>query len=443
MSTAGAGRGPVAVALRTTGVELLLLGALPLNLALTITALARSLVKKAPREQATQPRTILISGGKMTKALQLARCFHGAGHRVVLVEQKKYRFTGHRFSRAVDRFLVVPRPQAPDYVEALLEIVRTEGVDVYVPVCSPIASWYDALAGKALAPQCEVMHGDPDMVARLDDKHAFASLAASVGLAVPDTHRVTSPDQVADLVASNGKRFILKSIAYDPIHRLDLTTLPLATRQETVAFAASKPISADNPWIVQEFIEGQEYCTHSTVRDGQVQVHCCCRSSPFQINYEAVDHPGIETWVRTFVQALGLTGQVSFDFMQARGGQLFAIECNPRTHSAITTLYNHPGVATAYLKNGVATVRPLPSSRPTYWIYHEAWRLLTRPGAAPSRLRTILGGKDAIFDWSDPLPFLLVHHVQIPWLLLQNLWRGRDWIRIDFNIGKLVEPAGD
>ena len=52
-------------------------------------------------------------------------------------------------------------------------------------------------------------------------------------------------------------------------------------------------------------------------------------------------------------------------------------------------------------------------------------------------------GTDAIFDWNDPLPFLMLHHVHIPWLLLQNLRRGQDWMRIDFNIGKLVEPAGD
>jgi hypothetical protein len=41
------------------------------------------------------------------------------------------------------------------------------------------------------------------------------------------------------------------------------------------------------------------------------------------------------------------------------------------------------------------------------------------------------------------MPFLMVHHLQIPWLLAGNLIRGKDWIRIDFNIGKLVEPAGD
>ena len=37
----------------------------------------------------------------------------------------------------------------------------------------------------------------------------------------------------------------------------------------------------------------------------------------------------------------------------------------------------------------------------------------------------------------------MVHHAQIPSLLLDNLRRGAPWLRIDFNIGKLVEPAGD
>ena len=121
---------------------------------------------------------------------------------------------------------------------------------------------------------------------------------------------------------------------------------------------------------------------------------------------------------------------------------MYAIECNPRTHSAITMFYDHPGLAAAYLDPGAPAVRPTAASRPTYWIYHELWRLITGPDRG-ARLAVIRRGKDAIFDWNDPLPFLLEHHLQIPWLLLGNLVRGKDWIRIDFNIGKLVEPAGD
>jgi len=46
---------------------------------------------------------IMLTGGKMTKALQIARSFHAAGHRVILVENHKYWLTGHRFSNAVER----------------------------------------------------------------------------------------------------------------------------------------------------------------------------------------------------------------------------------------------------------------------------------------------------------------------------------------------------
>ncbi len=69
--------------------------------------------------------------------------------------------------------------------------------------------------------------------------------------------------------------------------------------------------------------------------------------------------------------------------------------------------------------------------------------MLRDPRTVPERLRVVATGTDAVFDRDDPLPFLLVHHLQIPWLLLGNLVRGADWLKIDFNIGKLVEPAGD
>jgi hypothetical protein len=70
------------------------------------------------------------------------------------------------------------------------------------------------------------------------------------------------------------------------------------------------------------------------------------------------------------------------------------------------------------------------------------WRLLTQPKRA-ARLTTILRGTDAIFAWWDPLPYFMVHHLQIPSLLIANLRARRGWSRIDFNIGKLVEPGGD
>jgi hypothetical protein len=185
----------IRIAAKTVGTLALLQAALPVNAALTGVALLRSRVVKAPPQRSARPKTILISGGKMTKALQLARSFHADGHRVILVESAKYRLTGHRFSNAVDRFYTVPKPQSSDYAEALLDIVRRENVDVYVPVCSPAASYYDALAKPLLEPWCEVLHADADLVRTLDDKYEFAVLAGSLGLPVPDAHRVSAPHE--------------------------------------------------------------------------------------------------------------------------------------------------------------------------------------------------------------------------------------------------------
>ena len=428
---------------RTLSTLALLSTALPANLVVTAAALVRPSPAPPPRPAAGR-RTVLISGGKMTKALALARNFSSAGHRVILVESGKYRRTGHRFSRAVDRFYTVPDPTAPDYAAALLGIVQREQVDVYLPVCSPVASLQDARAKDLLSPACEVFSADADLVEVLDDKHRFAELAASLGLGVPRSHRITSHQQLTGIDLTDSPHgYLLKSIRYDAAGRLEPVRLTGRDPVREQALVRSLPISPAEPWVLQEFIAGQEYCTHSTVRQGRVQMYACCASSAFQLNYAMADVPQIEAWVRHFVGELGLTGQLAFDFIQAKDGLVYAIECNPRTHSAVTMFYDHPEVADAYLRDRTDCLLPLPTSRPTYWLYHELWGLLQHPASLPSRLRTIRHGKDAVFDWADPLPFLFLHHLQIPDLLLQDLRRAKRWIRIDFNIGKLVEASGD
>lgn len=414
----------------------------PIDALMVVLALVRRARKPRASRPTSFPRTVLITGGKMTKALQLARSFHCAGHRVILADSAKYRFTGHRFSRAVDAFYCLPEPTAPGYDDALFELVRYEAVDTFVPVSSPSSSVQDARARYLLDGICEVIHAGEHIVRMLDDKAEFSKLAVALGRRVPDWMRITDPQQIVNFDFPAGRSYVLKRIAYNPVGRLDLPLLSKRTPQHNAALAQWLPISEDDPWILQEFIAGAEYCTHGTVINGRLQVYACCESSPAQLNYAMVDKPEIRSWIEQFVGALGVTGQFSFDFIQAADGEVFAIECNPRTHSAITTFHNHPQLASAYLEDGHPVVAPLADARPVYWIYHEVWRLLTQHGRG-ARLKSILRGKDAIFSWWDPLPYLMVHHLQIPALLIGNLRRRRGWTRIDFNIGKLVEPDGD
>jgi len=431
---------------------LLLLGfAFPFNLAIAVLSLLWNWIGSPLKKRAIleNPQRILITGGKMTKALQLARSFHAAGHSVILVETHKYWLSGHRFSNAVKKFYTVPAPEkdGEEYSRSLLEIVKKENIDAFIPVSSPVASYYDAIAGELMSPHCQVIHFSPGITKLLDDKFQLCEKARALGLSSPKSFSITDPQQILDFdFKSDGSQYLLKSIRYDSVSRLDMTRLPFDGMEE---YIKTLPISPENPWTMQQFITGQEYCTHSTVRNGKIRLHCCSESSPFQVNYKQIEKPEIYAWVEQFVKALNLTGQISFDFIQAADGTVYPIECNPRTHSAITMFYNHPGLADAYLKDAEneneEAIAPLPNSKPTYWIYHELWRLtgVRSVSDLKARLGIIFEGTDALLRPEDPLPFLTVPHWQITLLLLDNLRKLKGWVRIDFNIGKLVEMGGD
>ncbi|MEE4199322.1 hypothetical protein [Erythrobacter sp.] len=435
---------------KSLGALALLTAGLPWSIALTGFALiAGRKADRASPERAGPRRTVLISGGKMTKALVLARAFRAAGHRVILSESEDYVFVAHRFSSAVDRFEVLPRSDDAAYPAALRALIEREGVDIYLPVTSPAGSLHDSALIPELADICTVLHAGPETIERLDDKAAFAKAARETGLRVPVTQRVISAEDVLDFdFAAYDRPFILKSIAYDPVGRLDMTRLPMADRAAMERHVRALPIRVDNPYVLQEFIVGTEYCTHGFFRDGRLRVHCACRSSAFQVNYAHEDKPAIRRWVETFGEALDFTGQASFDFIEAADdGEVYAIECNPRTHSAITLFAGDPRLAEAYLgeDESAPAIEPEPGAVPTYWTAHEIWQALSAksPGGVVERLGTVIEGRDAVFDASDPLPFLALHHLHVPALLLRAFAEGHDWHRIDFNIGKLVMAGGD
>ena len=84
-----------------------------------------------------------------------------------------------------------------------------------------------------------------------------------------------------------------------------------------------------------------------------------------------------------------------------------------------------------------------PRSRPTYWLYHELWRLLTEPRPRARGCARSCGGTDAIFDRGRPaaVPHGAPRADPVA-AAAATCAAGGTWMRIDFNIGKLVEPAG-
>ncbi|MGM1064430.1 ATP-grasp enzyme [Saccharothrix sp. Mg75] len=392
-----------------------------------------------PRRPCRDRTTVLITTTHMTKSLLLARKFHEAGHRVVTASVPRHRWGPLRFSRASCAFHLVADPGADPagYVRDLVAVIRAEGVDTVVPVIDePGLAQPTSDAVPVLAGHCAVLANDPRTHRLLNDKAGFAELVRAAGLPCLETRRITDVRQVRDAVLA-GREYVLKppewtSMAAD--HRVVVVS-------DRAAPPDGLPIGPDRPWVLQRRATGREYCAHTTCRAGRVTAYTCSESSPLQLNYRHVEVPAIWRWVRDFAAAHRLDGQVSFDFIVDEDGVPRPIECNPRPHSALVAFHDSPDLAAAYLDpDHEGVTRPRPGARPVHWLGAELGRLgeVLRHRRLGPWLRDLVGGKDAVFDWRDPLPFLVLHHVQLPLLVLRALAARKRWERVNWATGKLV-----
>ena len=466
---------------------LLLVALAPVSIVLSFVAWALG-YGRAPKPEAAalsrgargEQQTVLVTGGKMTKSLHMARWFWRAGYRVVMVETPKYWHVGARASRAVAAFRVVPDPRVdPEgYVAGLARVAAEEGARYFVPVASPAAAISDAAAKPALAAVgCESLHFDLATCERLDNKHAFCEWASNeLRLPAPATVLLESDADARALNASlaaaaaraaaagerAGPRYVLKNLEYDSQHRLDLFQLPCAPEALDAYLATLTgpfALSPASPWQAQRFLVGPEYTAFAVLREGAVRALTVSASSASQLNYVHVDHAKIEAWVVAFAAKTRLTGMLCWDFIDDElAGAPFPIECNPRVHTQCSVFLDDDAFGAAVLapappalprRDAGGVRRPPAGATPVYWLFNELFRLLfpahygRLPGGARGLARMLLTQQDAQLDGCDPLPMIIANHVQLPCLLLGNAWRGNPWKKVDFAIGKVVEVNGD
>lgn len=464
-------------------------------------------------------RTVLVTGVGMTKGLTLARAFWLCGHRVVAADfdvgacaawtpWKKGRWT---YSEAFEAVYSLTRPSVKEdmgkeekkearsaYIRDICKIVQGEGVDLWVS-CSGVASAVeDAMVKEALDKmsstgqrRCACIQFDVPTTSTLHEKSTFIQHTKALKLTVPETFDVTSHAQVMDALASAtrknpNRKFILKPVGMDDANRGNMTLLPLPNQHETEAFVRRLPISRSRPWIVQQFVRGgREYCTHALVVSGTVRVFTACPSSELLMHYEALS-PGdplaaeMLSFSTRFAAAAGtgFTGHLSFDFMAEEedgdsGTRLYAIECNPRAHTAVA-LFAQPGermerMVDAYTsavdgplepfreKNSsdipCRVVCPPADATPRYWIGHDLvtkgllpWLAVPRRGPWSGRLlvdsvdellQHVLYWKDGTFELWDPWPSVALYHHYWPRAIVSSWLKGERWSRLNVSTTKM------
>ena len=338
---------------------------------------------------------VLLTLGRLPKALDPARSFAKLGWRVIVADPFADHLTGA--SRACARSVQVPSPadDPAGWLDAIERIAREENVKLILPISEETlyASYL-----QARLPDVVIFTMPPGVLHEAHDKWCFAEHAKSLGLSVPNTLRADEAPARAmadsgDFVwkerrscGGGGTKLLPQGAAYEPTDRA----------------------------IVQERIRGEELSSCSLCIAGEVRGTAIYRASVISgtvaVGFSRVEEAHIEDFAARYAQATTWTGFLSFDFMRDAAGQIFALECNPRLTSGVH-FFQTDDLAPAILQQSAHLRLRKDTDLQQFWsCLQEAQGALPNVLGFARKLGAMRQRRDVTFSSDDPMPLLTM-----PW----------------------------
>lgn len=350
-------------------------------------------------------KTVVLTGGRAPATLELARLMDQAGHRVVMVESARYHLC--KASRAVSCSYQVPPPRhQPDkYIQALKQIMEQEKADLLIPTCEEI--FYVSRGLERLVTAGRVLAEGIDVLRPLHDKWRFGQLASNAGATVPSTKLAESDEQMREALKHASGPVVLK-----PVFSRFAAHVCIVHDPASAASGNLPAISKQQPWLVQEFIKGRQLCSYAVAHQGQLALYADYETTytagqGASIHFSYANHQGVREFVSRFVDLQQFTGQIAFDFIEDRAGQLYVIECNPRLTSGIHLFADQMQVAEAFFGKKCEVFVPRGNQAFMLGMAMLAYGLPAVRNVAEGRrwLRDYHDSRDVLWRNSDPLPY--------------------------------------
>ncbi len=363
---------------------------------------------------------ILLTGGRAPVTLELARIFHRGGYQVYVAES----FSNHlcRFSNKVNRSFTVPKPnQDPEaYRDALIKIMNSEEIDWLIPTCEEIfqlARWKPEIETRSYG---KIFCTDFATLIHLHNKYTFIQLAMDHGFNVPKTFLVSSMEELFRYQRELKMPLVIKPV----FSRFGTKVKYLPVNIEQIP---KIEISPEQQWVLQQQVFGVQYCTYSIIHQGRLTAHTTYRMGfnlhgGASISFEAVDHPAIVDFICRFSIAAQFTGQIAFDIIEDSYGDLYPIECNPRTTSGVHLLARDPAFIKAFFGSLPTPIFPNPCTKAMLILpmLYTGITSLSNSNTLKRWWHTFSSSRDVIWDCGDPIPFM--QQLTIP---LSLWWIGR------------------
>jgi hypothetical protein len=251
----------------------------------------------------------------------------GRGHEVFVADSVDFAAGSH--SRFAAGHFVIPAParDTPAFIAEVTRLCEQHRIERILPMFEE--TLFLAYHRDDLPPSVDLFAGEFESLARLHDKATFVEFVRASEVRVPET--LLARDQ-AELKAAIAE--FPEYIARPAYSRAALAVLTnVGPRAGELPIEFSQP-TEDNPWLVQPFIRGEPLCSFSVAHRGKVRLHVSyaiprVTRHGWGIQVRSIADKRIEVGAAKVIEATGLTGCVSFDWLDADDG-LFAVECNVR-----------------------------------------------------------------------------------------------------------------
>jgi predicted ATP-grasp superfamily ATP-dependent carboligase len=348
---------------------------------------------------------VLIVDAESTFALPVARCL-GQRPSVKVFGLSSRPSTSVRFSRYVSRTFIRSPAGDSDIAARICEC----GFDVRADVLLAADEWVVAILHQhreRFASSFAVAPLPPaPLLDIVSSKATLASLLQQHGIAHPRTVVIAGRHDALAPCASLPFPVLVKPARYRGgsgialVHDFGLLTAHVAARSQE-----------SFPLVVQEYLDGDDYCCNLLCRDGEVLAYTVqktrmrhgSRFSPGAM-IEFVEHAGVLRTAHQFAEATRWSGVANIDLRVAEG-QAALLEVNPRFWGTLLGSL-HAGVNFPYLTclAGLGTSFPLPRYGHTIFVPRNktALSLIAR---SPRRHAGVKLSATALsYGLRDPLP---------------------------------------
>jgi hypothetical protein len=318
------------------------------------------------------------------------------------------RYPMGKFSRYTDAYLrfTPPALDSARFQHQMLQAIQDHNIQLIIPTCEE--ALYVAQLKPLVEPDCHVFCSSHELLIKCHSKWDLLMMVAGLGVKAPKTKHVATPQDLFAAVAQLD-RCVLKP----EFTRFGVDTLINPKRLQVTQIKVSK----SKPWLVQEYIEGREYCSYSIANHGKLVAHV--EYEPryrvgigASVYFDCVQKLQLQNFVSEFVRRYGFHGQIGFDYICDQNNDCFILECNPRATSGMHFMGLRSDFSQLFTSTEVNNIQLEPvSSIPKHpLMLASAVLIFAAKRAIQSRglsefLRNYRRASDISFDVHDQGPF--------------------------------------